>query len=70
MVTKKKLGQRCRVHQECWLDTTGPLQVCSSGEARSQLVQPQQGNGADLQKVARKACELINSSASRGNKTF
>lgn len=70
MVTNKELGQRCRIHQECWHSATGPLQVCPAREARSQLVQPQRGNGADLGKVAGKACELINASASRGSKTF
>lgn len=56
--------------QELWRGATGPLQVCPAGEAGSQLVQPQKGNGADLEKVAGKACELIKSSASRGSKIF
>lgn len=66
----KELGQEQRIHQECWYSTTGLLQVCPACEARSQLVQSQQGNGADLEKVARRACELINTSANRGSKAF
>lgn len=66
----KELGQKHRIHQECWYSTTGPLQVCPAWEARSQLVHSQQGNGADLEKVAGRACELINTSANRGSEAF
>lgn len=66
----KELGQEQRIHQKCWYSTIGPLQVCPAWEARSQLVQSLQGNGADLEKVAGRACELINTSANRGSKAF
>lgn len=55
----KELGQQDRIHQECWYNIPGPLQVCAGREVRSQLVQSQQENGADLEKVAGGACQLI-----------
>lgn len=66
----KELGQQHRIHRECWYNIPGPLQVCPGREARSQLVPSQQGNEADLEKVAGRACELINTSANRGSKAF